>query len=181
MHFAGVVREPFGDSVIDFRLFVSHTRSTAHEESDGGTAVVLYEADSETRCDIIDLAADIGLERGLTLSPTGSTGRPPRAEASRTGRWASPASMQGIRLRPGKAAQESSDEELSFAEEEESRLRGRFRRRLGRLPTRNFRLRRRSRVPPSLSCKQGLRVFRLHESPDLPTDCSMPAWVGRSV
>lgn len=68
--FAGVVRERFGDSVVEIRLFGSHARSSAHEESDVDVAVVLNEAGWETRRDIIDLATDIGLEHGLTLSPT---------------------------------------------------------------------------------------------------------------
>ena len=55
--------------MIDIRLFGSYARSTAHEESDVDVAVVLYEAGWEIRRDIIDLAADIGLEHGLTLSP----------------------------------------------------------------------------------------------------------------
>ena len=67
---AGAVREQFGDSVVDIRLFGSHARSTAHEESDVDVAVVLNEAGWETRRDIIDLATDIGLAQGLTLSPT---------------------------------------------------------------------------------------------------------------
>ena len=68
--FARAVREQFGDSVVDIRLFGSHARAAAHEESDVDVAVVLDEAGWETRCDIIDLAADIGLARGLPLSPT---------------------------------------------------------------------------------------------------------------
>ena len=68
--FARVVRERFGDSVVDIRLFGSHARSAAHEESDVDVAVVLNEAGWEVRRNIIDLAADIGLEHGLTLSPT---------------------------------------------------------------------------------------------------------------
>ncbi len=68
--FARVVRERFGDSILDIRLFGSHARSAAHEESDVDVAVVLNEAGWEVRRNIIDLAADIGLEHGLTLSPT---------------------------------------------------------------------------------------------------------------
>ena len=56
--------------MIDLRLFGSHARATAHEESDVDVAVVLHEAGWEIRRDIIDLAADIGIEHGLTLSPT---------------------------------------------------------------------------------------------------------------
>ena len=68
--FARAVRERFGDSVIDIRLFGSHARMAAHEESDVDVAVVLIEAGWQVRRDIIDLAADIGLEYGLALSPT---------------------------------------------------------------------------------------------------------------
>ena len=68
--FASVVRERFGESVIDIRLFGSYARSNAHEESDVDVAVVLEVAGWATRRDIIDLAADIGLENGLVLSPT---------------------------------------------------------------------------------------------------------------
>ena len=68
--FADIVRERFGHAVIDIRLFGSHARSNAHEESDVDVAVVLEEAGWETRRDIIDLAADIGLAHGLMLSPT---------------------------------------------------------------------------------------------------------------
>jgi predicted nucleotidyltransferase len=68
--FAHVVRERFGEAVIDIRLFGSHARSNAHEDSDVDIAVVLEEAGWETRRDVIDLATDIGLEHGLTLSPT---------------------------------------------------------------------------------------------------------------
>ena len=68
--FAHVVREQFADAVIDILLFGSHARSSAHEDSDVDVAVVLEEAGWETRRDIIDLAADIGLAHGLMLSPT---------------------------------------------------------------------------------------------------------------
>ena len=67
--FAHVVRERFGDTVIDIRLFGSYARSNAHEESDVDIAVVLEEAGWETRREIIDLASDIGFEHDLMLSP----------------------------------------------------------------------------------------------------------------
>ena len=68
--FGRLVRERFGEAVIDIRLFGSHARSDAHEESDVDVAVVLEEAGWEIRRTIIDLAADIGLEHDLILSPT---------------------------------------------------------------------------------------------------------------
>ena len=70
VRFARAVREQFGDAVIDIRLFGSHARSGAHEDSDVDVAVVLEEAKWETRRDIIDLATDIGLTHGLMLAPT---------------------------------------------------------------------------------------------------------------
>ena len=68
--FASVVRSRFGESVIDIRLFGSHARANAHEDSDVDVAVVLEAAGWEERRDIIDLAADVGLEHDLLLSPT---------------------------------------------------------------------------------------------------------------
>jgi predicted nucleotidyltransferase len=68
--FAHVVRERFGEAVIDIRLFGSHARTSAHEESDVDVAVVLEEAGWETRRAIIDLASDIGFEHDLMLSAT---------------------------------------------------------------------------------------------------------------
>lgn len=68
--FARRVRERFGEAVIDIRLFGSHARSAAHEASDVDVAVVLEAAGWEIRREIIDLAADIGLECDLMLSPT---------------------------------------------------------------------------------------------------------------
>ena len=68
--FARDVRERFGDSVIDIRLFGSFARSTAHEESDVDVAIVLEEAGRDVRREVIDLATNVGLEHDLVLSPT---------------------------------------------------------------------------------------------------------------
>lgn len=68
--FADAVRETYGDAVVDIRLFGSYARSSAHEESDVDIAVVLDEAGWEVRRDVIDLATDVGLAHGLSLSPT---------------------------------------------------------------------------------------------------------------
>ena len=68
--FARAVRERFAESVVDIRLFGSHARANAHEDSDVDVAVVLEAAGWEVRRDIIDLAADIGLAHDLMLSPT---------------------------------------------------------------------------------------------------------------
>ena len=68
--FASAVRERFGESVVDIRLFGSHARANAHEDSDVDVAVVLDEAGWAVRREGIDIAADIGLEHDLLLSPT---------------------------------------------------------------------------------------------------------------
>jgi hypothetical protein len=68
--FADAVREAYGDAVVDIRLFGSYARSSAHEESDVDIAVVLDEAGWEVRRDVIDLATDVGIVYGLSLSPT---------------------------------------------------------------------------------------------------------------
>ncbi|MDE2977407.1 MAG: nucleotidyltransferase domain-containing protein [Acidobacteriota bacterium] len=70
MRFADAVRETYGDAVVELRLFGSHARSSAHEESDVDVAVVLDEAGWEIRRDVIDLATDVGIAHGLSLSPT---------------------------------------------------------------------------------------------------------------
>lgn len=68
--FADAVRETYGDAVVDIRLFGSYARSSAHEDSDVDIAVVLDEAGWKTRRDVIDLATDVGIAYGLSLSPT---------------------------------------------------------------------------------------------------------------
>ena len=69
-HFARDLRERFGESVVDIRLFGSFARSTAHEESDVDVAVVLEEAGWDVRREVIDRATVIGLRHDLILSPT---------------------------------------------------------------------------------------------------------------
>ena len=68
--FAEALRQRFGDDVADVRLFGSFARVEADEESDVDVAVVLERADWRTRCEVIDLATDIGLAHDLRLSPT---------------------------------------------------------------------------------------------------------------
>ncbi len=68
--FANAVRETYGDAVVDIRLFGSYARSSAHERADVDVAVVLAEAGWEIRRDVIDLATDVGIAYGLSLSPT---------------------------------------------------------------------------------------------------------------
>lgn len=68
--FAAELRRHYGDAVVDVRLFGSFSRAEAHEESDVDVAVVLEHADWKTRCDVIDLATDVGLPHDLLISPT---------------------------------------------------------------------------------------------------------------
>lgn len=67
--FARALRERFGESVSAVRLFGSFARGEAHEESDVDVAVVLEHADWRTRCEVIDLATDIGLAVDICISP----------------------------------------------------------------------------------------------------------------
>lgn len=60
----------FGDSLVLVRLFGSRARGEADAASDVDVAVVLQHAEWRERCAVIDLAADIGLEHGLDISPT---------------------------------------------------------------------------------------------------------------
>ena len=55
---------------MDVRLFGSCARGEAHEGSDVDVAVVLERLDWATRCNVIDLATDIGLQHDMRLSPT---------------------------------------------------------------------------------------------------------------
>lgn len=68
--FAEALRERYRGDVVCVRLFGSCARGEAHEGSDVDVAVVLEHLDWRTRCDVIDLATDIGLAHDLRLSPT---------------------------------------------------------------------------------------------------------------
>ena len=68
--FAGVLRERYGDAVVDVRLFGSCARGEMREDSDVDVAVVLQAVDGRTKRDVIDLASGIGLEHDVLLSPT---------------------------------------------------------------------------------------------------------------
>ena len=68
--FADALRRRFGDAVVQVKLFGSCARGEAHELSDVDVAVVLESIDWPTRCEIIDLATDIGFEHDRRLSPT---------------------------------------------------------------------------------------------------------------
>ena len=64
------LRSRFGEKVAEIRIFGSYSRGEAHEESDVDIAVVLDSIDWATRREVIDLATEVGLDRGLHLSPT---------------------------------------------------------------------------------------------------------------
>ena len=55
---------------MDVRLFGSCARGEMREDSDVDVAVVLRVVDGRTKRDVIDLAASIGLEHDVLLSPT---------------------------------------------------------------------------------------------------------------
>lgn len=68
--FARELRKRYGEAVHEVRLFGSFARGEAHEESDVDVAVVLEEANFDTRRKVIDLATDTGMPHDLRLSPT---------------------------------------------------------------------------------------------------------------
>lgn len=68
--FAGVLRERYGDVLVDVRLFGSCARGEMREDSDVDVLVVLQAVDWRIKRDVIELAARIGLEHDVLLSPT---------------------------------------------------------------------------------------------------------------
>lgn len=68
--YASELRKRYGKDVQDVRLFGSYARGGAHEGSDIDVAVVLKSIDWQRKAEVIDLATDLGLERGVRLSPT---------------------------------------------------------------------------------------------------------------
>lgn len=68
--FAGVLRERHGDALVDVRLFGSCARGEMREDSDVDVLVVLQAVDWRIKRDVIELAARIGLEHDVLLSPT---------------------------------------------------------------------------------------------------------------
>ena len=68
--FAGALRERYRAALVDVRMFGSCARGEMLEDSDVDVAVVLEQVDWRTKCDVIDLSADIGLVHGVLLSAT---------------------------------------------------------------------------------------------------------------
>jgi uncharacterized protein len=68
--FAVELRRRYGGSLRELRLFGSQARGDAGAESDVDVLVVLGAVDWRTRCEILDLASDLGQDEGLLLSPT---------------------------------------------------------------------------------------------------------------
>ena len=67
--FARRVVTRFADDVVELRLFESQARGQAHTESDVDVSVVLEQVSWKDRCQVLDLAADVGLEYDLLISP----------------------------------------------------------------------------------------------------------------
>lgn len=67
---AGALRARWGDRLVVLRLFGSRARGEADADSDVDVAVVIDGADWATKCEVIDLAADVGLAHDLIVSPT---------------------------------------------------------------------------------------------------------------
>lgn len=64
------LRRRYGPELLELRLFGSFARGEAGEDSDVDVAVVLEDAGWDRRRAVIDLAADVGLEHDLAISPT---------------------------------------------------------------------------------------------------------------
>ena len=67
--FAHEVRARFGPRVRALTLFGSRARGAGHDESDLDVFVLIDGMSREDRRDVIDLAADLGLDSNLILSP----------------------------------------------------------------------------------------------------------------
>ena len=60
----------FGPALLDVRLFGSHARGEANEESDVDVFVLLGTASWNDRRRVLDIAADLSLQTDLLVSPT---------------------------------------------------------------------------------------------------------------
>ncbi len=60
----------FGADLLDVRIFGSHARGEAHEDSDVDVFVLLEKVTWGDRREVLDMAGDLFVERGLLLSPT---------------------------------------------------------------------------------------------------------------
>jgi len=60
----------FGADLLAVRLFGSHARGEADEESDVDVFVLLREAGWKERREVLDIAGDLFAETGLLVSPT---------------------------------------------------------------------------------------------------------------
>jgi uncharacterized protein len=60
----------FGADLMDLRLFGSHARGEANEESDVDVFVLLRTAEWSDRRAVLDIAGDLFAETGLLISPT---------------------------------------------------------------------------------------------------------------
>ena len=64
------LRAHFGDRLLEYRLFGSHARGEANEDSDVDVFVLLDEVTWTERRRIIDMATDVGLGPEVRLAPT---------------------------------------------------------------------------------------------------------------
>lgn len=71
-HYVRLVRERYGDRVVDIVLFGSRARGDAHRESDADIAVILKDGDWEfwtEKTNLADLGYDILMDHGLRIGP----------------------------------------------------------------------------------------------------------------
>ena len=68
--FADVLHERYGGMLVNVRMFGSCARGEMGEDSDVDVLVVLEAVDWRLKRDVIELAARIGLEHAVLLSPT---------------------------------------------------------------------------------------------------------------
>ncbi len=59
----------FGSDLLDVRLFGSHARGEAHEDSDVDVFVLVRTVGWNDRREILDMAGDLFAEHGLLVSP----------------------------------------------------------------------------------------------------------------
>jgi uncharacterized protein len=67
--FAASLRERFGARLCDSRLFGSRARGEGRDDSDLDVFVSIAGLTRKERGEVIDLAADLGVQSGLVLSP----------------------------------------------------------------------------------------------------------------
>jgi uncharacterized protein len=64
------LRERFGNQLREMRLFGSHARGTAREDSDIDVFVLLEQCDYSVQRDVLNIAGDLFFESNRLVSPT---------------------------------------------------------------------------------------------------------------